>query len=38
MNHILENEIETFPAHLSENDDVNDSWDVKCNQYPGICK
>ena len=38
MNHILDNEIETFPARLSENDDVNDSWDVKCNQYPSICK
>ena len=27
MDHILNNEIELFIIHLSENDDVNDSWD-----------
>ena len=27
MGHILHNEIEPFTTHLSENDDVNDSWD-----------
>ena len=27
MDHILNNEIEFFIIHSSENDDVNDSWD-----------
>ena len=27
MDHILNNEIELFIIHSSENDDVNDSWD-----------
>ena len=27
MDHILNNEIELFMIHSSENDDVNDSWD-----------
>ena len=27
MDHILDNETETFIIHLSENDDVNDNWD-----------
>ena len=27
MDHILNNETELFITHLSENDDVNNSWD-----------
>ena len=27
MDHILDNEIEPFIIHLSENDNVNDNWD-----------
>ena len=27
MDDILDNEIEPFVIHLSENDNVNDSWD-----------
>ena len=27
MDHILDNEIEPFIIHLSENDNLNDNWD-----------
>ena len=37
MDDIVDNEIEPFVVHLSENGDVNDSWD-EMYKHPGICK